>query len=92
MIHIPRRAAAAPARSYSSPCVSPPNEENHDESRLPRRSRLAGRVFGVAATVLFIAEEVVMRSKSSSSHQYHTYKRTGLVSCQFPPIHRLSAE
>lgn len=42
------------------------NEENYDGSST---LRLAGRVFGVAATVLFIAEEVAMRSKSYSSHQ-----------------------
>lgn len=62
-------------------------DENYDESTLPC---LAGRVFGVAAAVLFIAEEVAMRSKSSSTHQYHEHIHTeNQIDIAFPLIVRV---
>lgn len=51
-------------------------KENYGESTLPVS---LAEIFGVAA-VLFIAEEVAMRSKSSSTHQYCKQIHTKLVS------------
>lgn len=73
-----------PLAKFRQPKNFPVLEENYERINT---ARLVGRLFGVAAVVLFIAGEVAMRSKSSSTRQYHQHIHTELVSHRNPKNH-----